>query len=93
MIRAGLLTVTCNDQKLILVCKLVLLDVGEGGHDLVFGGQLGALLELEIANGTRQRQVAVDTAKVDEAASGCDSVLLRCKIRKDAQSVLPIFKY
>lgn len=57
----------------------MLLDIGVGGNDLVFGGELGALLEFEVADGTRQCQVTVDTAKVDEAACSCDSVLLRCK--------------
>ena len=54
----------------------MLLDIGEGGDDLVLGGELGALLELEVADGARQGQVAIDTAKVDETACCCDTVLL-----------------
>lgn len=54
----------------------MLLDIGESGHDLVLGGQLGTLLELEIANGTRQGEVTVNSAKVDEATSCCNAVLL-----------------
>lgn len=50
--------------------------VGEGGDNLELGGQLGALFKLEIANGTGQSQVAVDTAEVDEAAGSNDTRLL-----------------
>jgi hypothetical protein len=59
----------------------VLLHVRECGHDLVLGGQLSALLELEITNGTRQGKVAVDTTKVDKAAGSSNSVLLLFKLR------------
>lgn len=72
----ALLTVTSKDQELILVRKLMHLDVGVGGNDLVLGGELGALLELKIANSTGQGQVAVDAAEVDKATRGCDSILL-----------------
>ena len=85
------LTVTGNHKELVFLRKLVHFDIGKGGNDLVFGGKLGALLEFEVANGTRQRQIAVDSAKVDETASGCDSVLLRCKTARGTQSVLPIY--
>jgi hypothetical protein len=45
---------------------------------LLFRWKLGTLLELEVANGARQSQVAVDTSEVDESAGGCDSVFLVC---------------
>lgn len=52
-----------------------------GGDDLLLRGQIGALLELEVANGTGQGKVAVDTTEVDEATSGADSCLLTfCKV-------------
>ena len=52
------------------------LDVGESGDDLLLRGQIGALLEFEITNGTREGEVAIDTAKVDETTGGADTSLL-----------------
>jgi len=51
-------------------------NVGVCGYDLLFGCQFGTLLELEIANGSGQRQITVHSAKIDKAAGSCDSCLL-----------------
>lgn len=53
--------------------------IGVGSHDLLFGGQLGALLELKVTDGSGQSEVAVYTAKVDEATGGTDTGLLACR--------------
>lgn len=50
--------------------------IGIGGDNLELRGQLSALLELKIANGTGQGKVAVDTAEVDETAGSNDTRLL-----------------
>lgn len=71
-------TIASNDQELILFGDIVLVNVGVGSDDLTLGRKVGALLELEVADGARQGKVAVDTAKVDEAAGSGDSVLLGC---------------
>ena len=49
--------------------------IGECSDNLLLGSEIGTLLELEVTDGTRQRQVAVDSAEVDEATSGTDSGL------------------
>lgn len=51
-------------------------DIWVCGNDLLLRGKLGALLEFEVTNGTRQGEVAIDTAKVDEATGGTDTSLL-----------------
>jgi hypothetical protein len=53
----------------------VYLDVWEGGDYLLLRGEVGALLELEVADGTRQGEVAIDAAKVNEAACCLDTGL------------------
>ncbi len=53
-------------------------DVGEGSDDLLFGGEVGALLELKVADCAGEGEVAIDAAKVDEATGGCDSCLFAC---------------
>lgn len=53
--------------------------IGVGSHNLLFGGQLGALLELKVTDGTGQGEVAIDTAEVDEATRGTDAGLLACR--------------
>lgn len=69
------LTVTCEHNKLVIIRKVVDGHIGEGGDDLLLRRQVGALLELEIANSTGQGEVAVHTAKVDEATGCADSCL------------------
>lgn len=71
-------TVTGNDKELIVVCKIVDSHVWVGSHDLLFGRELGALLEFEITDGTRKGEVAVDTAEVDETTCSADTGLLAC---------------
>lgn len=71
-------TITGQNKELVLIGEVVLFNVGKGGDNLVLGGELGALLEFEVTNGAGQGQIAVDTAKVDKAASRCDSALLAC---------------
>ena len=51
------------------------LDVGEGGDYLLLGREVGALLEFEVAYRTRQGEVAIDAAKVDEASCCLDAGL------------------
>lgn len=53
-------------------------NIGECGNDLLLGRKVGALLELKIANGTRQGKVAIDTTKVDEATGSADAGFLAC---------------
>lgn len=69
-------TVTSNDQEFVIIGDLVHGDIGECGHNLLLRGKVGALLELKVANGSGERKVAVDAAKVDEAAGCGDSRLL-----------------
>jgi hypothetical protein len=44
-------------------------NVRVGGDDLLLRRQLGALLELKIANCSGKRKVAVDTTEIDESSS------------------------
>lgn len=69
-------TITGDYQELIVVGKVVYHDVGVGGHDLLLGSKLGALLELEVADGSGESEVAVDPSKVDETTGSRDSCLL-----------------
>jgi len=46
-------TVTCNDQELVIVGKIMYHDIRICCDNLLFWGQLGALLEFEITNGPR----------------------------------------
>ena len=76
--QGGAHTITCNNQKLVIVGKFVHNNVGIGRHYLLLWRKLGALFELEVPNGTRQSEIAVDSTKVDETASSCDSGLFTC---------------
>lgn len=67
----------------------MLLDIGVGCDNLVLWGKVGTLLELEVANGTGQGEVAVDTTKVDEATSGSDTVLLAYAKEMGVSNVIP----
>lgn len=66
----SLRTVTSNDEEFIIVSKVVDCHVGESSNNLLLWGQVGALLELEVSDGSAEREVAVYSAKVDESA-GC----------------------
>lgn len=74
-------TVTCDHQELIVIGKVMNHDVGVGGYDLLLGSKLGALLEFEVADGSRESEVAVDPSEVDETTSGGNSCLLAWKQR------------
>ena len=73
-------TVTSNDEKFVVAVDLVYLDIGECGDDLLLRGQVRTLLELEVTYRARQGEVAVDTAKVDEASCGLDTGLLSWRL-------------
>lgn len=51
-------------------------DVGVGSHNLLLGSKFGALLEFEVADGSGESEVAVDSSEIDKATSGSDSCLL-----------------
>lgn len=68
-------TITGNDEEFIILGQIVHGHIGECSDNLLLGSQLGALLELEVTNGSREGKVAVDTAKVDKAAGGTDTGL------------------
>jgi hypothetical protein len=69
-------TVTSNDEEFIVAVDLVYLDIRECGDDLLLRGKVRAFLELEVTYCAGQGEVAVDTAKVDEASCGLDTGLL-----------------
>jgi hypothetical protein len=73
------LTIASKNEELVVVAHLVDHNIGVGRDNLLLGRQLGALLELEIANGSRQRQVSVHAAKVDKSTRSCDSRLFAYK--------------
>lgn len=52
--------------------------IGVGSHDLLLGGELGALLEFKVTDSTGQSEVTVDTAEVDEATRSTNASLLAC---------------
>jgi hypothetical protein len=54
--------------------------IGVGGHNLLLGGKLGALLELKVTDGAGQSEVTVDTAEVDEATCSTNAGLLACSV-------------
>ena len=49
--------------------------VGESSDDLLLRWEVRALLELKVANSSAEGKVAVNSAKVDEAASCADAGL------------------
>jgi hypothetical protein len=65
-------TIASNNEELVVIAHLVNHDIGICRDDLLLGCQLGALLELKVADRSRQREVSIDTAKVDEATCGCN---------------------
>lgn len=48
----AVLTITSQDQELILISQIMYVHIGEGGHDLSLRRQLSTLLELEVTNRT-----------------------------------------
>lgn len=73
-----LLTIASYDEKLIVVCDVVCHDVWKSCDYLLLGREIRTLLEFEVANGSGKCKVAIDSTKVDEAASGADTSLLAC---------------
>jgi hypothetical protein len=69
-------TIASNNEELVIIAKIMDHDVRVRGYNLLFRCQLGALLELEIADSARERQVTVHSAEIDKAAGSCDSRLL-----------------
>lgn len=56
------------------------LDIRKCGNDLVFGGKLCALLELEVAYRTRQGKVAIDTSEVNKPSGSLNTRFLGCSV-------------
>ncbi len=54
-------------------------DIRIGSNNLLFRRKFGAFLELEVPNGTRQGEIAIDTAEVNEATCGANSSFLAYK--------------
>ena len=77
---SDLLTVTSNDNELVIVRDVVDGNLWERGDDLLLGWEVGALLEFKVSDGAGQCEVAIDTTKVDETSGGTNSCLLawRC---------------
>jgi hypothetical protein len=69
-------TVTGDDQELVVLAHLVNGHVGESSDDLLLRREVCALLELKVANSSAKSEVAVDSAKVDEATGCADASLL-----------------
>lgn len=73
------LTVAGDNQKLIIIAQLVHDNVGVGSNNLLLGRKFSALLELKVTNGTREGEVAVDTAEINKTASSSDACFLSCR--------------
>jgi hypothetical protein len=69
------LTVTRNDKELVVLAELMGRYIGESSDDLLFRREVGALLELEIANCAGEGKVAIDATEVNESASRLDTRL------------------
>lgn len=65
-------------EELLLAVDVVRDDLGVGRDDLRLGREAVVLLELKVANGARERQVAVHAAELDEATSRHDARVLPC---------------
>ena len=76
VIGIGYLTIASNDEELIVLGDIVSHNIWVCCHDLLLRSKVGALLELKIADGTRQCQIAVNSAEVDETASSTNSGFL-----------------
>lgn len=75
------LTIASNDKELIIIRMLVYGHLGKCSDNLLLRRQVCALLEFEIANSSAERKVAVDSAKVDEAACRTYTRLLAFVLR------------
>lgn len=74
-------TVTGDDEELVVLAHLVDGHVGESSDDLLLRWEVCALLELKVADGSAESEVAVDSAKIDEATGGADAGLLALVLR------------
>lgn len=82
LLRSSILhTVACNDEELVVFAKFVLRHVGERSDNLLLRGKIGALLELEIANGSAEGKVAIHATKVNESTRSADACLLALILR------------
>ena len=72
----AVLTIACDNQEFVIIRKLVSHHIGESSYNLLLRGKLGALLELEVTDGPREREVAVYSTKVNEPAGGRDPSFL-----------------
>ena len=68
-------TIASNDEKLIILPQLVYRHIWECRDNLLFRRKVRALFEFEIANGSAQREVAIDTAEVDKSTCCADTCL------------------
>lgn len=70
------LTIASNDKKLIIICVLVNSHIWERCDNLLLRREICALLEFEVAQGSAERKVAVDSAEIDKAACCANTRLL-----------------
>jgi hypothetical protein len=61
-------TVAGYNKEFVVFRDLMYCNIWKCGHDLLLWRQICALLELEVANGSAEREISVDSAKVDESA-------------------------
>jgi hypothetical protein len=84
---AGGRTIASNNEELIVLVDVVYLDVGERGDYLLLGRKVGTLLEFEVAYRTRQGEVAVHAAEIDEATCGLDTSFLGFALSAEATDI------
>jgi hypothetical protein len=74
------LTIACNNNELVILVDVMYLNIREGGDYLLLRRKVCALLELKVTYRTRQRKVAIHTAKVDETTGSLDTRFLGCEL-------------
>ena len=74
------LTITGNNQELLLAIQFVRDDLGINSDNLLLGAQSVVLLEFEISDRPGQCQITVDSAKLDESTSALYSSSLLCLV-------------
>lgn len=75
------LTITRENNEFVIVAELVDSDVWESCHDLLLRREIGALFELEISNRSAKREIAINSAEIDEPTSRTDACLLAFVLR------------
>lgn len=75
-----MVTIASYDKKFVIFGNVVNRNVRESSDDLLLRWKVGTLLELKVTDGAGKRKVAVDTAKVDETASGAYPRLFPCTL-------------